>query len=95
MERAARARRLGKLYESDPIEKLQIPHRVCAKLRREGIELVHDLLFRTDASLYRIPMFGRKSMAELKNALAEQGMILGGRVPEGWKLVRIDAGHDQ
>jgi DNA-directed RNA polymerase subunit alpha len=47
-------------------------------LKREGIQTVGDLVTKTEAELLNIPNFGKKSIDEVKEKLAERGLALRG-----------------
>ena len=47
-------------------------------LKREGIQTVGDLVTRTEAELLNIPNFGKKSIDEVNDKLAERGLSLRG-----------------
>ncbi len=57
------------------------------ELRREAGALkrvyIGDLVQKTEAEMLRTPNFGRKSLNEIKEVLAQMGLHLGMEVP-GW-----------
>lgn len=58
------------------IEELELGVRAFNCLRRVGIETIGDLLSKTEGELGAIPNFGRKSIDEVKEVLAAQGLSL-------------------
>ena len=60
------------------IEELELGVRSYNCLKREGIETVGDLVSKTEAELLNIPNFGKKSIDEVKEKLAERGLSLRG-----------------
>jgi DNA-directed RNA polymerase subunit alpha len=60
------------------IEELELGVRSYNCLKREGIQTVGDLVTKTEAELLNIPNFGKKSIDEVKEKLAERGLALRG-----------------
>ncbi len=60
------------------IEELELGVRSYNCLKREGVETVADLVARSEAELLSIPNFGRKSIEEVRERLAERGYKLRG-----------------
>jgi len=60
------------------IEELELGVRSYNCLKREGIQTVGDLVSKTEAELLNIPNFGKKSIDEVKEKLAERGLSLRG-----------------
>ena len=71
-----------KLYEK--VDSLELTVRAANCLKSENIRYIGDLVTRTESQLLRTPNLGRKSLAEIKNMLADQGLSLGLHV-EGWE----------
>lgn len=74
--------------EMDPgllrkVDELELTVRSANCLKAEGIERVGDLIQRTETDLLRTPNLGKKSLTEIKNVLAEQGLKLGMKL-ESW-----------
>ena len=67
---------------------LELSERTANCLKNEDITYVGDLVQRTEASILRTPNFGRKSLNEIKEVLAEMGLHLGMRVP-GWSSASL------
>ena len=77
--------------EMDPgllrkVDELELTVRSANCLKAEGIERVGDLIQRTETDLLRTPNLGKKSLTEIKNVLAEQGLSLGMKL-ESWPPV--------
>ena len=60
------------------IEELELGVRSYNCLKREGVETVADLVSRTEAELLNIPNFGKKSIEEVRERLAERDLKLRG-----------------
>ena len=60
------------------IEDLELGVRSYNCLKREGIQTVGDLVSKTEAELLNIPNFGKKSIDEVNEKLAERGLSLRG-----------------
>ncbi len=71
-----------KLYEK--VDTLELTVRAANCLKSENIRYIGDLVTRSESQLLRTPNLGRKSLAEIKNMLADQGLSLGLHV-EGWE----------
>lgn len=81
------------------VDDMELSVRASNCMRHENIVYVGDLVTRSEAALMRVPNFGRKSLNEIKAALASLGLGLGMEVPE-WPpddieiLARRYADHD-
>jgi DNA-directed RNA polymerase subunit alpha len=64
--------------ENFPIEELELGVRSYNCLKRVGIETIGDLVTKTESELAAIPNFGKKSIEEVKETLAAQGLALRG-----------------
>jgi DNA-directed RNA polymerase subunit alpha len=64
--------------ENFPIEELELGVRSYNCLKRVGIETIGDLTSKGDAELAAIPNFGRKSIEEVRETLAQHGLTLKG-----------------
>ena len=58
------------------IEELELGVRSYNCLKRVGIETIGDLISKTEGELGAIPNFGKKSIEEVKEVLAAQGLGL-------------------
>src|SRR5204863_2193404 len=64
--------------ENFPIEELELGVRSYNCLKRVGIETIGELVSKSENELAAIPNFGRKSIEEVKETLATQGLNLRG-----------------
>jgi DNA-directed RNA polymerase subunit alpha len=64
--------------ENFPIEELELGVRSYNCLKRVGIETIGDLVSKSENELAAIPNFGKKSIEEVKETLAAQGLSLRG-----------------
>ncbi|GIU95595.1 MAG: DNA-directed RNA polymerase subunit alpha [Gaiellaceae bacterium] len=64
--------------ENFPIEELELGVRSYNCLKRVGIETIGDLTSKSESELVAIPNFGRKSIEEVREALAQHGLTLKG-----------------
>ena len=64
--------------ENFPIEELELGVRSYNCLKRVGIETIGDLTSKSENELVAIPNFGRKSIEEVREALAQHGLMLKG-----------------
>jgi DNA-directed RNA polymerase subunit alpha len=65
-------------YDDMLIEELELGVRSYNCLKREGVETVGDLIDKSEAELLNIPNFGKKSIEEVRERLAERGLTLRG-----------------
>ena len=66
-----------------PVDDLDLTVRSLNCLKAENVYLLGDLIQRTETELLRAPNLGRKSLNEIKGALAMRGLALGSAL-EGW-----------
>jgi DNA-directed RNA polymerase subunit alpha len=64
--------------ENFPIEELELGVRSYNCLKRVGIETIGDLVTKSEHELASIPNFGKKSIEEVKETLAQHGLRLRG-----------------
>ncbi|HEY2208236.1 MAG TPA: DNA-directed RNA polymerase subunit alpha C-terminal domain-containing protein, partial [Gaiellaceae bacterium] len=64
--------------ENFPIEELELGVRSYNCLKRVGIETIGDLVTKSENELASIPNFGKKSIEEVKETLAQHGLRLRG-----------------
>ena len=69
--------------ENFPIEELELGVRSYNCLKRVGIETIGDLVMKTEGELAAIPNFGKKSIEEVKETLAQHGLTLRGGSSNG------------
>jgi DNA-directed RNA polymerase subunit alpha len=65
------------------VDELELSVRSMNCLQTANIKLIGDLVQKTEAEMLRTKNFGRKSLKEIKNVLAEMGLSLGMRL-ENW-----------
>jgi len=64
--------------ENFPIEELELGVRSYNCLKRVGIETIGDLVLKSEQELAAIPNFGKKSVEEVRDTLAQHGLHLRG-----------------
>jgi len=69
--------------ENFPIEELELGVRSYNCLKRVGIETIGDLVVKSESELAAIPNFGKKSIEEVKETLAQHGLTLRGGSTNG------------
>lgn len=72
------------------VEELELSVRSANCLKNDNITYIGDLIMKTEAEMLRTPNFGRKSLNEIKEALAQMGLHLGMDVP-GWPPEDIES----
>ena len=71
------------------VDELELSVRSANCLKTDNIVYIGDLVQKTEAEMLRTPNFGRKSLNEIKEVLAQMGLHLGMEVP-GWPPDNID-----
>ena len=71
------------------IDQLELSVRSANCLRNDNIIYIGDLVQRSEAEMLRTPNFGRNSLNEIKEVLANMGLHLGMEVP-GWPPDNIE-----
>lgn len=66
-----------------PVDDLELTVRSANCLKAENIYYIGDLIQRTEVELLKTPNLGKKSLTEIKDVLAQQGLALGMRI-ENW-----------
>ncbi|MDO6460093.1 DNA-directed RNA polymerase subunit alpha [Granulosicoccaceae sp. 1_MG-2023] len=66
-----------------PVDDLELTVRSANCLKAENIYYIGDLIQRTEVELLKTPNLGKKSLTEIKDVLAQQGLALGMRL-ENW-----------
>jgi DNA-directed RNA polymerase alpha subunit len=69
------------------VDDLALSVRTAVCLRNANIVYVGDLIQKTEAELLQTPNFGRKSLNEIKDVLAQMGLRLGMEIPN-WRPTR-------
>jgi DNA-directed RNA polymerase subunit alpha len=71
------------------VDELELSVRSANCLKNDNIVYIGDLVQKTEAEMLRTPNFGRKSLNEIKEVLAQMGLHLGMEVP-GWPPDNIE-----
>ncbi len=71
------------------VDELELSVRSANCLKNDNIVYIGDLVQKTEAEMLRTPNFGRKSLNEIKEVLAQMGLRLGMEVP-GWPPENIE-----
>ena len=71
------------------VDELELSVRSANCLKNDNIVYIGDLIQKSEAEMLRTPNFGRKSLNEIKEVLAQMGLHLGMEVP-GWPPDNID-----
>ena len=71
------------------VDELELSVRSANCLKNDNIVYIGDLIQKTEAEMLRTPNFGRKSLNEIKEVLAQMGLHLGMEVT-GWPPETID-----
>jgi DNA-directed RNA polymerase subunit alpha len=71
------------------VDELELSVRSANCLKNDNIIYIGDLVQKTEAEMLRTPNFGRKSLNEIKEVLAQMGLHLGMEVTE-WPPENID-----
>ena len=71
------------------VDELELSVRSANCLKNDNITYIGDLIQKTEGEMLRTPNFGRKSLNEIKEVLAQMGLHLGMDVP-GWPPDNIE-----
>ena len=71
------------------VDELELSVRSANCLKNDNIVYIGDLIQKTEAEMLRTPNFGRKSLNEIKEVLAQMGLHLGMEV-SGWPPENIE-----
>jgi DNA-directed RNA polymerase subunit alpha len=71
------------------VDELELSVRSANCLKNDNIVYIGDLVQKTEAEMLRTPNFGRKSLNEIKEVLAQMGLHLGMEIP-GWPPENIE-----
>ncbi|OAB56109.1 DNA-directed RNA polymerase subunit alpha [Phormidium willei BDU 130791] len=64
------------------VDELELSVRSANCLKNDNIIYIGDLVQKTEAEMLRTPNFGRKSLNEIKEVLAQMGLHLGMEIPD-------------
>ena len=85
-----------RLYRN--VEELELSVRSANCLKNAQIHLIGELVQKTEADMLKTQNFGRKSLNEIKDILADMGLSLGmklGNVPDPEYLEMIKKGREE
>ena len=71
------------------VEELELSVRSANCLKNDNIVYIGDLVQKSESEMLRTPNFGRKSLNEIKEKMAEMGLSLGMKI-EGWPPENIE-----
>ena len=71
------------------VDELELSVRSANCLKNDNIVYIGDLVQKTEGEMLRTPNFGRKSLNEIKEVLAQMGLHLGMEIP-GWPPENIE-----
>ncbi|MEM8646966.1 MAG: DNA-directed RNA polymerase subunit alpha C-terminal domain-containing protein, partial [Pseudomonadota bacterium] len=71
------------------VDELELSVRSANCLKNDNIVYIGDLIQKSEGEMLRTPNFGRKSLNEIKEVLAQMGLHLGMEVPN-WPPENID-----
>jgi len=71
------------------VDELELSVRSANCLKNDNITYIGDLIQKSEAEMLRTPNFGRKSLNEIKEVLAQMGLHLGMEVT-GWPPENIE-----
>jgi len=71
------------------VDELELSDRSANCLKNDNIVYIGDLVQKTEAEMLRTPNFGRKSLNEIKEVLAQMGLHLGMEIPN-WPPENIE-----
>jgi DNA-directed RNA polymerase subunit alpha len=71
------------------VDELELSVRSANCLKNDNIIYIGDLIQKTEADMLRTPNFGRKSLNEIKEVLAQMGLHLGMEIPN-WPPENIE-----
>jgi DNA-directed RNA polymerase subunit alpha len=71
------------------VDELELSVRSANCLKNDNIVYIGDLVQKTESEMLRTPNFGRKSLNEIKEVLAEMGLHLGMEIPN-WPPENIE-----
>jgi DNA-directed RNA polymerase alpha subunit len=76
------------------VDDLELSVRTANCLRNDNVTYIGQLVQKSEAEMLRTPNFGRKSLNEIKEVLAQMGLHLGMEIPS-WPQMLADAGLEK
>ena len=71
-----------------PVEELELSVRAYNCLKNANVETIGELVVKTEAEMLKTKNFGRKSLSEIKELLAEMGLSFGMKIDSKGRLIR-------
>jgi DNA-directed RNA polymerase subunit alpha len=71
-----------------PVEELELSVRAYNCLKNASVETIGELVVKTEAEMLKTKNFGRKSLSEIKELLAEMGLSFGMKIDSKGRLIR-------
>lgn len=71
-----------------PVEELELSVRAYNCLKNASVETIGELVVKTESEMLKTKNFGRKSLSEIKDLLAEMGLSFGMKVDSKGRLVQ-------
>jgi DNA-directed RNA polymerase subunit alpha len=65
-----------------PVDELELSVRTANCLQNADILYIGELVQRSEADLLKLKSFGKKSLKEIKEILADMGLVLGMSLPD-------------
>lgn len=77
-----------------PVDELELTVRSANCLKAENIYYIGDLVQNSETELLKTPNFGKKSLTEIKDVLAQHGLTLGTQL-DNWPPANANAGTNR
>ncbi len=71
-----------------PVEELELSVRAYNCLKNAGVETIGELVVKSETEMLKTKNFGRKSLSEIKELLAEMGLAFGMNIDSKGRLAR-------
>lgn len=71
-----------------PVEELELSVRAYNCLKNANVETIGELVVKTESEMLKTKNFGRKSLSEIRELLAEMGLSFGMKIDNKGRLVR-------
>ena len=75
---------------SKSVEELELSVRSYNCLKNANIQTIGELVVKTESEMLKTKNFGRKSLTEIRDILAEMGLGFGLKLEEGETAVRVE-----